>query len=284
LSVSLRKIGRRQLKLPLSGVEKMLQTDLYSFSYKKGSLLPWCKRCGAEHFYRKGKNERGMTRYQCRRCGFRFVWTSDLPRRNVFSQIISFAVELYTSIGVAASLRGVARILKQVFGVMVSHETIRQWVLKAKKTISRRQIPISTVWHADETYFKIKGKGHWLWIVRCRQTKQVMSWHISTGRFFKNAKKLMQDALQVAGVRPKKIITDGLWQYRGAIYKVMGWNWKQHKNCHIIDSGIGQNWFIERLNREVKRRIKWFSTFQSLEGAHAFFSLWFHHWNQRHPT
>ena len=149
----------------------MLQTDLHSFSYKKGSLVPWCKRCGTQHFYRKGKNERGIPRYQCRRCGFRFVWTSDLPRRKVFSNIISFAVELYTMPRFAASLRGIPQILKKVFDVTVSHETIRQWVLTTKKPILRRENAKPTVWHIDETYFKIKGIGHWLWIVYARKNR-----------------------------------------------------------------------------------------------------------------
>jgi transposase-like protein/DNA-directed RNA polymerase subunit RPC12/RpoP len=261
------------------GDKKMIQTDLSSFSYKKGSLVPWCKRCEAQHFYKDGKNDQGIQRYKCRQCGFRFVWTSDLPRRNFFSSIMSFAVEIYTSPRMAASLRGVVKILKKVFSISVSHQTIRQWVLDSKKTISRREIAISTTWHADETYIKIKGIGHWLWIVRCRETGQVLSWHISEGRFFKDAKKLMKDALSVAGTKPKEIITDGLYQYAAAIYKVMGWNWREHKKRHVVDSGIGKNWFIERLNREIKRRIKWFSTFQSLEGAHAFFGLWFYHHN-----
>ncbi|MBI4739645.1 IS1 family transposase, partial [Candidatus Woesearchaeota archaeon] len=111
----------------------MIQTDLSSFSYKKGSLVPWCKRCGREHFYRKGKNARGFARLQCRSCGFRFVWTSDLPRRRVFSSIMSFAAELYASPSMAASLRGVAQVLKKVFDISVSHETVRQWILAAKK-------------------------------------------------------------------------------------------------------------------------------------------------------
>ena len=257
----------------------MIQTDLSSFSYKKGSLLPVCKKCGTENFYKNGKNKQGIQRYRCKNCNFRFLWTSDLPRRNFFSCIISFAIEVYTSPRMAASLRGIVKILKKVFSVIVSHESIRKWVLASKKKISRRENPYSTVWHADETYIKIKGRGHWLWIVRCRETGHVLSWRISKGRFFKDAKKVMEDALYVAGVRPEKIITDGLYQYSAAIYKVMGWHWRENKKRHIVDSGIGKNWFIERLNREIKRRVKWFSTFQSLEGAHAFFGLWFYHHN-----
>ena len=70
----------------------MIQTDLSSFSYKKGSLLPVCKKCGTENFHKNGKNKQGIQRYQCRNCGFRFVWTFDLPRRNFFSSIMGFAV------------------------------------------------------------------------------------------------------------------------------------------------------------------------------------------------
>jgi transposase-like protein len=83
----------------------MLQTDLYSFSYKKGSLVPSCKKCGGQNFYGDGKNKKGIQRYECRTCGFRFVWTSDLPRRRTFSNIISFAVELYTDLRKGISLK-----------------------------------------------------------------------------------------------------------------------------------------------------------------------------------
>lgn len=116
----------------------MIQTDLSSFSYKKGSLVPFCKRCRAQHFYRDGKNKNGIQRYECRVCGMRFVWTSDLPKRRCFSNIINFAVELYTDLRKAISLEGVAEIIKKVFNVVFSYETIRQWVLAATKTISRR--------------------------------------------------------------------------------------------------------------------------------------------------
>ena len=137
----------------------MLQTDLYSFSYKKGSLLPICKRCSAENFYKNGKNKQGIQRYLCKECGFRFVWTSDLPRRNYFSNIISFAVEIYTSPRMCASLRGVAIILKKAFGVLVSHQTIRQWVLDAKKPICRGETTKLLYGALMKHTSKSKGEG-----------------------------------------------------------------------------------------------------------------------------
>ncbi len=260
-----------------------LQTDLYSFSYKKGSLLPWCKKCGNEHFFRKGKNKQGIQKYQCRKCGFRFVWTSDLPRRNFFSSRMSFAVELYTSPRMAMSLRGIANILKKVFNIKVSYEAVRQWILAAKNVIFPLENSTSSTWHVDETCIKIKGIYHWLWIVYCRETRQVLSWHLSKGRFYEDAKLVLQKAKQTAGI-PAKIITDGLYQYGAAIKKVFHWRHHERKRRHIVDSGIGKNALIERLNREVKRRIKYFSTFQSFEGAIAFFGLWFYHHNTRFLT
>ena len=257
----------------------MLQTDLSSFSYKKGSILPSCKRCGEQNFYRNGKNKKGFQRYRCRKCNFRFVWTSDLPNRRCFSHIVSFAVKLYTDLRKGISLRGVAEVLKEVFDTVVSHETVRKWIKTSKKSVSRRKIIEATDWHADETYIKIKGLGFWLWIAY--DYGGVLSWHISKKRLHKDAMLLMKKALDVAGTRPAKITTDGLYQYQSAIKKVMGWKWNVYRKNHVIDSGIGKNAIIERLNREIKRRLKWFSTFQSFEGAVTFFSLWFYHYNQR---
>src|SRR3989338_3429870 len=260
----------------------MMQTDLYSFSYKKGSLVPLRKKCGAQRLYRNGKNKEGIIRYRCRNCNFRFVWTSDLPRRKFFSSVIGFAVEIYTSLRMAVSLRGITDIIKKAFGVLVSYETVRQWVLASNKTISGREIAKATTWHADETYIKIKGKGYWLWIVYDKMG--VLAWHISKKRKVKDARIVLQKALQVAGTKPAKIITDGLQQYCYAIKKVIGWNWRVQKEKHIVSSGIGRNWYIERLNREIKRRVRWFSTFQSIKGAQAFFGLWFYHFNQRNSS
>ena len=173
-----------------------MQTDLYSFSCKTGTLVPWCKNCGEQNFYLDGKNSQGKQLYKCKSCNFRFVWCSDLPNKRFFTNIISFAVEMYVETGI--SLRTLAKKLKNFFNVKVSYETIRQWIKIYEKPISRREVVISTRWHADETYIKIKGVGYWLWIVRCRDTGNVLSWRITKSRFFKDAKNLMRDALNVA--------------------------------------------------------------------------------------
>jgi len=202
-----------------------------------------------------------------------------LPRRNFFSNVIAFATELYGTVGI--SLRTIKKKFWHFFGIKISHEGIRKWVLAAKILgySDDKCVPTKT-WHIDETYFKIKGEGHWLWVVYCKESKHVIAWYISKTHLLKDAMAVLTIAMaQTQGVRPEKIITDGLWQYPVAIKKVIGWNWREQKIRHVIDSGIGKNALIERLNKEIKRRYRWFGTFQALEGAKAFFNLFFYHFN-----
>ena len=216
--------------------------------------------------------------YKCRNCGFRFVWCSDLPHRRFFSNVIGLVTDLYATVGI--SLRTIAKKVRQFFGIRISHEGIRQWVLHDKNPhFIDDKVDNARTWHCDETYIKIKGRGFWLWIVYCKETKQVLSWNISQTHLLKDAILVLQRARQRVLKRPEKIITDGLWQYEVAIKKVMGWNWREHKERYVKDSGIGKNSFIERVNKEFKRRHRWYPTFQALTGAESFCKLYFHHYN-----
>jgi transposase-like protein len=57
-------------------------------------------------------------------------------------------------------------------GVVVSHETIRQWCRKFGQTyangLRRRRPRPGDKWHLDEVFIKINGKTHYL----CRLTKR----------------------------------------------------------------------------------------------------------------
>ena len=52
-------------------------------------------------------------------------------------------------------------------GIIVSHETVRQWALRFGQEFAnriRRRLPrAGGKWHLDEVAIKIAGKKHWLW-------------------------------------------------------------------------------------------------------------------------
>lgn len=52
-------------------------------------------------------------------------------------------------------------------GILVSHETVRQWALKFGQNFTnqiRRRLPASgDIWHLDEVVISICGKKHRLW-------------------------------------------------------------------------------------------------------------------------
>jgi putative transposase len=79
-------------------------------------------------------------------------------------EIISHAVWL--SFRFPLSLRKVEEMLA-ARGLVVSHETVRQWALKfgqAFATEIRRRLPrAGDKWHLDEVIITIAGTKHWLW-------------------------------------------------------------------------------------------------------------------------
>ena len=54
-----------------------------------------------------------------------------------------------------------------VRGIIVSHETVRQWACKFSQQFAnqiRRRLPrVGDKWHFDEVVLKIGGVNHWLW-------------------------------------------------------------------------------------------------------------------------
>ena len=78
------------------------------------------------------------------------------------AEIISHAVWLYFRFPL--SLRHVDEILA-ARGIVVSHETIRQWGLKFGQAFAnqiRRRLPcMGDKWHLDEVVVKIAGVKHW---------------------------------------------------------------------------------------------------------------------------
>lgn len=258
------------------------QLDLNSYQANKP---PACKRCGSSAVVKDGRYRRVSKQahvYCCKRCSCRFVLaTSDLERMRHKSSVIAFACQLYSEAGV--SYRTVARVLQQHFSVQVSYETVRLWIARAAEHVylpKYSDINIDT-WAADETVLWVNGHKRVLWLVFDPKHKLVLAWHIGWFRILKDAVAVLRKALKATGCRPKQLLTDHLPTYRKAMNKVLGYRFTKH-----TPRGLGGNNHIERFFREVKRRVKWFSSFRSNKGLESWLKtfIYCYHYIKPHRT
>ena len=79
-------------------------------------------------------------------------------------EVIGHAIWLYFRFPLG--LRMVEELLA-ARGIIVSHETVRQWALKFGQALAnrtRRRLPRpGDKWHLDEVVITIAGEKHWLW-------------------------------------------------------------------------------------------------------------------------
>ena len=137
------------------------------------------------------------------------------------AEIISHAVWLYFRFPLG--LRMVEELLS-ARGIIVSHETVRQWVRKFGQEFAnqiRRKLPIAgDKWHVDEVVLKIAGVTHWLWRA-VDQTGVVLDVPVQRRRDKRAAKRLLRKLLKRQGRAPRVMITDKLASYSAAKREVM---------------------------------------------------------------
>src|SRR6188768_2052518 len=80
------------------------------------------------------------------------------------AEVISHAIWLYFRFPLSLSM---VEEMLAARGILVSHETVRQWALKFGQAFAnqiRRRLPrAGDKWHLDEVVIAIAGKKHWLW-------------------------------------------------------------------------------------------------------------------------
>jgi putative transposase len=181
------------------------------------------------------------------------------------AEVISHAVWLYFRFPL--SLRMVEEMLA-ARGILVSHETVRQWALKFGQSFAnqiRRRLPVSgDKWHLDEVAISIAGKKHWLWRA-VDQHGAVLDILVQSRRNAKAAKRLLQKLLKKQGRAPRVMITDKLASYAAAKREVMpGVEHRQHK---------GLNNRAENSHQPTRRRERIMKRFKSAGQAQRFLSV-----------
>ena len=157
------------------------------------------------------------------------------------AEIISHAVWL--SFRFPLSLRMVDERLASR-GIMVSHETVRQWALKFGQDFAhqvRRRLPAAgDKWHLDEVVLTICRVRHWLWRA-VDQTGTVLDILVQSRRDTQAAKRLLRKLLKRQCRAPRAMITDKPPSYAAAKRDILpSVEHRQHKglNNRAENSGI----------------------------------------------
>ncbi|EIM31213.1 IS6 family transposase [Microvirga lotononidis] len=181
------------------------------------------------------------------------------------AEVISHAVWLYFRFPL--SLRMVEEMLA-ARGILVSHETVRQWALKFGQDFAnqiRRRLPAAgDKWHLDEVVISIAGRKHWLWRA-VDQHGIVLDILVQSRRNAKAAKRLLRKLLKKQGITPRVMITDKLASYGAAKREIMpGVEHRQHK---------GLNNRAENSHQPTRRRERIMKRFKSAGQAQRFLSV-----------
>src|SRR3954453_22936194 len=149
------------------------------------------------------------------------------------AEIISHAVWLYFRFPL--SLRMVEELLA-ARGIMVSHETVRQWGRKFGQAFAneiRRRLPrAGDEWHLDEVEIKIAGEKHWLRRA-VDQGGTVLDVLVQSRRDKRAAERLLRKLLKRQGRPPRVMVTDKLASYPAAKKELMpGVEHPRHKGLN----------------------------------------------------
>ena len=179
-------------------------------------------------------------------------------------EVIGHAVWLYFRFPLG--LRMVEEMLA-ARGIVVSHETVRQWARKFGQALAnriRRRLPCpGDKWHLDEVVITIAGEKHWLWRA-VDQDGFVLDVLVQSRRDQRAAKRLLRKLLKRQGRPPRVMITDKLASYPAAKKELMpGVEHRRHK---------GMNNRAENSHQPTRRRERQMKRFKSAGQAQRFLS------------
>ncbi len=180
------------------------------------------------------------------------------------AEVISHAVWLYFRFPL--SLRMVDELLA-ARGIIVSHETVRQWALKFGQAFAnqiRRRLPAAgDKWHLDEVVLTIAGVKRWLGRA-VDQTGMVLDILVQSRRDTRAAKRLLRKLLKRQCRAPRVMVTDKLASYGAAKRAVMpSVEHRKHK---------GLNNRAENSHQPTRRRERQMKRFKSAGQAQRFLS------------
>lgn len=220
----------------------------------------------------------------------------DLNR--IYNDINIFALILTLHISYAITARKTAHMLRNIWGITVSHQTVLNYVHSAAYYCHRFNLKhkgsIDNINAGDETYVKVKGVWHYVWFFICSASKKICSYHFSDNRGAKAAITTMLEAVRSAkDDQDITLVTDGNPSYQAGLHFI---NAQTRQLKLTLKKVIGlQNLddlstkyrafkqMVERLNRTYKYHIQSQNGFATISGAVAKLVLFVTYYNFLRP-
>jgi len=225
-----------------------------------------CPKCSSTEFVKNGyrlvKNQIKRQRYSCTQCKYKFTLNdSGFASMRFDPQIVTETMNLFMS---GMSYRNIARHIKSVHDLSVSHVSIHDWMKKYMATIKDYVDSLSPelgdVWSLDEMMINVKdtkktGKGFydWLWTIIDPKTRFVIATEVSKRREIIDAQNIIAKGKRVS--KPNYVITDSLNSYQQAIRKELDTRITAHIKTKSLADGF-QNRPIERYHNEIREKLK----------------------------
>ena len=195
----------------------------------------------------------------------------------------------------ASSARKTALIMRSVFNIDVSYQTVLNYAAAAAFYCNNFNLKykgsIDTISAGDEAYIKIMGKHHYVFLFISSESLKITAYHVADNRETLPAIIAMKEAIRTA--QPGQtiiLVTDGNPSYPAGIHFLNALRENESSLQHRKVIGL-QNLdseseayrpfkqLIERLNRTFKYHVKPSHGFNSLNGAVALITLFVTHYN-----
>jgi putative transposase len=213
---------------------------------------------------------------------------------NVLGLVLTFHVSF------ALAARKTAQILKQVFRIPISYQTVLNYVEAAAPFCHHFNLAfkgdIDDESSGDETYIKIAGQNAYAFFFITAKSRKITAYHIANSRDTLPATVAMSEAARTA--KPNQcltFITDGNPAYPAGLHFINANRYPQNPIRHqkVIglqnldeESELNRHFkqLSERFNRTYKYHIKASSGFKSTNGGVALTTLIVTHYNFLRPN
>lgn len=224
--------------------------------------------------------------------------TVDLTRLHRSSDVLGLVLAFHISF--ALSARKTAQVLRQVFGVPLSYQSVLNYAQGAAYYCHhfnlRHKAPLGSTATGDETYIRVAGHHHFTFFFLDPQGHHITSYHVAAERDALAATVALGEAARTLPPdRSLRFITDGNPAYQAGVHFLNAHRSPPQPPFTLLQviglenlDAISTEYrpfkqLIERLNRTYKYHVRSACGFATRNGAVALTTLFVTHYNFLRP-